>query len=203
MTRRTAVSLTVGAFLVTGLAAWHFQQDEDSGRILTARPQKLRPSADQSPTAPLEPRQKAPPAVSAANEYHSRPPNEWQGMLVERTNQSECRRGHACGLALACVDGRCGPCRRDSDCEQGEACVLDHCLLARMVTCRSQSDCGADLCILSGLSADPRGNLDMRSLCSRDYKPEIEAKSAASAAYSARPRLPSLDEELIQALDKE
>lgn len=99
--------------------------------------------------------------------YHPRDKTEWQGMLVNMSMRALCRGARSCGLAAACLDGQCGPCASDDQCGDGERCVLDHCVLAANVRCRSHGDCsGPDaLCVLSGYSTDPRGNADMRADC--------------------------------------
>jgi hypothetical protein len=99
--------------------------------------------------------------------YHPRDKSEWQGMLVNMSMRALCKGARSCGLAAACMDGRCGPCATDGQCGDGERCVLDHCVLAPNVHCRSHRDCfGTDaLCVLSGYSSDPRGNADMRADC--------------------------------------
>lgn len=101
-------------------------------------------------------------------EYAPRDPGEWQGMLVNITLQASCDVSSRCGLAMACRSGRCGPCGTDHECASGEACVLQHCLKAENVGCRSRSDCydGA-LCLLNGYSPDARGNARTKSFCLR------------------------------------
>jgi hypothetical protein len=98
--------------------------------------------------------------------YFPRDKDEWQGMLVSATLRPYCESSELCGLAGACLENLCGPCRADAQCASGEVCVLDHCLLAANVTCRSRRDCsdGAP-CVLSGFSPDPRGNGQMKSWC--------------------------------------
>lgn len=99
--------------------------------------------------------------------YRPRDPREWQGMLVDVSYQVVCK--DFCGLALACVAGVCGACTSDTDCGRRESCVLDHCLDTSRVSCRSYRDCGSgSVCMLSGLSPDPRGNAELRSFCSSE-----------------------------------
>lgn len=124
----------------------------------------------------------------------SRAPSEWQGMQFDVADASECRVEHSCGLALACIEERCGPCVRDDQCENGEACVLDHCLLRSNVHCRRASDCpNDDLCILTGISDDPRGNGDMNAICSAQYV----AKGTERDPQTQRRPLPPLHRELL------
>ncbi len=106
---------------------------------------------------------------------HPRPPHEWQGMQVHLEDLPTCN-AH-CLAPFACVHGQCMPCSRDLECESGEACVLDHCLISANVGCRSVSDCPEDsLCVLSGYrrfgpnDAIPeaisyRGNEEMTAFC--------------------------------------
>ncbi len=98
--------------------------------------------------------------------YFPRAPGEWQGMRVELSSQALCDAVDSCGLAMACKQGKCGPCVADDECAGGEACVLDHCVRKPLVACRQQSDCSGDaLCALSGYSEGPRGNADLRAYC--------------------------------------
>ena len=70
---------------------------------------------------------------------------------------------------MACIEGTCGPCVRDSQCADGESCVLDHCVPEESVACQTRNDCANDeLCILTGYSNDPRGNADMQAKCLAD-----------------------------------
>ena len=97
----------------------------------------------------------------------TRSQDQWQGMRVDADVQPPCGRSAHCGLARACIDGRCVACRRDGDCEAGEFCVLEHCVQEPATGCRTRQECrGPDeLCILSGYSSDPRGNAELRSFC--------------------------------------
>ncbi|MFP2933186.1 hypothetical protein ACLESO_50180 [Pyxidicoccus sp. 3LG] len=102
-------------------------------------------------------------------------------MLVDESLQAVCGDEGVCGLAMACVQGRCGACQSDGDCEGGEACVLDHCVKSERVACRGRSDCGEpeSLCILTGLSPGVRGNESMSSVCSRSTGGSSEAPDTA------------------------
>jgi hypothetical protein len=98
--------------------------------------------------------------------FHVRPEGEWQGMLVNLNVQPPCDGPGLCGMALACKNGRCGPCEFDAECGPGESCVLDHCLRSANVRCHRTADCGPQsTCILSGYSTGARGNADMRAYC--------------------------------------
>jgi hypothetical protein len=105
-------------------------------------------------------------AASEAPQYKERQPGEWDGMLVDMTVQPGCVAEMPCGLARACVEGKCVACESDSDCRPGEGCVLDHCLIATKIQCRSSKQCSSTAkCVLSGYSGDVRGNADMISRC--------------------------------------
>ncbi len=98
--------------------------------------------------------------------WHHRDKDEWQGMLVDLSMQALCGSPDGCGMAMACVNGKCGPCKSDRQCDTGEVCVLDHCVPHDNVTCRSRRDCGAEeWCVLSGYSSDVRSNTNMQALC--------------------------------------
>lgn len=93
---------------------------------------------------------------------------EWQGMLIEpSTLQEECDGPTSCGMAMACKNRRCLPCKEDTDCAFGESCAIQHCVLTSKTDCRSRSDCSdpEDVCALSGYSSDPRGNSQMTATC--------------------------------------
>jgi hypothetical protein len=104
-------------------------------------------------------------------EFHPRDPSEWQGMLVDMSVRASCEKSASCGLAAACIGGRCGPCESDSDCALREICVLDHCLMRDNVRCRRRRDCGSrdEYCLLTGFSSDPRGNGEMRAVCQSEH----------------------------------
>jgi len=71
-----------------------------------------------------------------------------------------------CGLALACVNGKCTGCQNDEECMEGESCVLQHCILNSKIECFSKSDCPRNsLCILSGVSPGLRGNSKTTAYC--------------------------------------
>jgi hypothetical protein len=100
------------------------------------------------------------------DEFVPRDPNEWQGIRVETCREQYCETSDQCGLALACIDGGCGACFADSDCARGEVCVLDHCLLDELATCRSYQDCDeGEVCIFGLSGGVPRGNEDSPTEC--------------------------------------
>lgn len=104
--------------------------------------------------------------VLPAPKYYPRPESEWQGMLVDTSLQSICEGKNSCGLAMACMDNRCGACSVDADCATGENCVLNHCVIKKNTSCRTASDCDTnEYCVLSGYSSDPRGNKTTLAYC--------------------------------------
>jgi hypothetical protein len=117
----------------------------------------MRGSAPPVPTLPTVGADPRPPRRAA---------DEWQGMPIDGEATALCDAVDACGLAMACIGGRCGACTDDDSCAAGEICALDHCVRAELASCRSRVDCGADArCVLSGTSADPRGNAAMTARC--------------------------------------
>jgi hypothetical protein len=140
--------------------------------------------------------------------YRARAAEEWQGLLVDEVRQAECDGTARCSLALACVAGRCGACRSDSDCLAEEGCVLDHCVLRDRIGCKRRRDCGGDeLCVLSELGTDARGNRTMNAFCRPNSGGQEEHKANASVrAEVAGPqregaiRIQDLRESLNQGL---
>lgn len=99
--------------------------------------------------------------------WHPRPSTEWQGMLVNTRQAPPCESSALCGLGRACKDGICTACERSGECAPGEVCVLDHCLVEKLVRCRLTRECEkGHVCILSDYSSLPRGNEGMEALCS-------------------------------------
>jgi hypothetical protein len=127
-----------------------------------------------------------------------RPASEWQGMLVDLASTPPCQTSADCGLARACVDGRCTACTSDSDCAPQEACVLDHCVRATLTQCRKASDCGTrGPCMLSGYTPDLRGNAGLQSFCVADKirtqeRPNVPADSYVSGPSPGKRLLESL-----------
>jgi hypothetical protein len=111
-------------------------------------------------------------------------------MLVDTTEVMDCLTPDGCGLALACISGKCRACTKDSDCAAGEACALDHCLRAGNVECRSRWDCGdgESLCVLSGYEATPRANETMKAHCMSPSGglPQDELVGMPGSVYDAR-----------------
>jgi hypothetical protein len=103
-----------------------------------------------------------------------------------------CEASERCGLATACVTGRCGACRLDAECASGEACALEHCVLATRVACRGRADCSeGELCVLSGISADARGNSDMRAYCQGHGIDVVQSREAYDDNQRARVGVPA------------
>lgn len=126
----------------------------------TARQRDVPPLA--APMSPSEERDVARIAVTQAAE---RGPLEWQGMPIGDI-APPCEVSSDCGMARACLNDKCVGCQQD-DCAIGEQCVLQHCVISKLVGCKSNADCrdGA-VCVLSGYTRnDPRGNSDMTSFC--------------------------------------
>lgn len=116
---------------------------------------------------------------------------EWTGMPAEDTTQV-CPSAGWCGLALGCRQGRCAGCASDDECDVGEVCILNHCVLSSLATCRSRIDCSrGELCILSGLSAGPRGNSDMHAYCLAPTGPSRESP-APPPTPAGQPVLPEV-----------
>jgi hypothetical protein len=105
--------------------------------------------------------------------FAPRDPQEWQGRRMDITVSAPCSGSETCTGAKACVDGACTACAADSECGDGEACVLEHCVAADNVACRSRSECGGRLCILRGPAAGQRPYSELVSECldpdSEDY----------------------------------
>lgn len=153
-----------------------------------------------------------------ADQYHPRPADEWQGMLVDMSQRQYCEASSFCGFALACLDdGACGPCERDDQCASGEVCVLDHCVLAQNAGCRSRQDCAAEgpdaLCVLSGLTGgEARGNGAMTSFClaprgglvQDESAPDPRREARLAAAAAQPPEAPPVSADYLRArLDAE
>lgn len=125
------------------------------------------------------------PGAGPAIAYAPREPAEWQGMLVNTTFQARCDTSSRCGLAMACHTDQCGPCSNDSECANGEACSMQHCVVASLAACRTRADCpAAELCMLTGYASDARGNLDMRAYCSGSPPAEARRQEEEEAALA-------------------
>lgn len=123
-------------------------------------------------------------------QYKRRAPEEWQGRPQDVRFREPCNDFGSCGYARACVNGVCGPCDSDSDCLQGERCVLDSCLLAEAVSCRTRADCGAEeLCLIEEEQGSNgwRGNGVLFSGCSKDARVRAAAVAQTDSASQRRP----------------
>jgi hypothetical protein len=118
-----------------------------------------------------------------------------------------CNSTRDCGLATVCKQHRCGPCSSDYECLKGEKCVLDHCLLAQQVECRTRHDCPEDaLCILSGYSDGLRANAQTKAVClaSRGGQaPNLPAEEAKPSESEPRPQVPIDSSSTLRSLRKE
>jgi|SRR5690554_28565 len=129
-----------------------------------------------------------PPNIGPPPEYFPRDSAEWQGMRVDMNIQPPCSESANCGLARACIDGKCGPCMSDHDCNVSEICVLEHCVNAEDVECQSKNDCAeGELCILSGYSTDVRNNEDMTAKCKAPSGGNGLSEEEAQAIEDANP----------------
>jgi hypothetical protein len=139
-------------------------------------------------------------------------------MRVDLAYQAECDVSSRCGLAMACLRGRCGPCALDRECAAQEACAVQHCVPEAHVGCRSRLDCATgEVCMLTGLTPDPRNNAGLFAYCSGSKSPvgrDMEAEAAHHRAeYEAKApdnRSPAelgessqLADELRRALEEE
>ena len=171
------VALTLGSIAVIGAWLLGGETPEPAEQVAPPppRPRPWTPSA--APTA-AAPAPKAAPVLAAAvfederevalgrPVYHPRDPEEWQGMRVDLSLTPLCEDSEHCGLARACLDGRCVACTTDSDCGGEEACVLEHCVQATRMGCRSRRDCpSGERCVLTGYGTGVRGNEGMASTC--------------------------------------
>ena len=180
MKRPASFLIALAAVLVAALWFWFRGADQPLKRETVAyREERVRPVTQAAPlppapspsevTAPTEPVPQ--PATEEVDPFgpprlFRRPPDEWQGMLMDLNVSPPCEEPAGCGMARACKDGRCGPCEADSDCASGEGCVLDHCLKRSNIACHRKVECGdGSSCVLSGYSNGTRGNEDMRAYC--------------------------------------
>lgn len=92
-----------------------------------------------------------------------------------------CSSANDCPRGLACNAGGCGDCSAncsptgpggayvcegDAACASGELCTEQRCVPSANVTCRFSFQCAEnEVCVLSGTSAEGRGNVDTRSFC--------------------------------------
>jgi hypothetical protein len=148
-----------------------------AGPVSAPSPAGERVSAAPPPSLPA--------AIAPRSTLAPRAAGEWQGMRIDTAETALCDAIDACGLAMACIGGRCGACTGDDSCAAGERCVLDHCVRTEHAACRTRADCGGDeLCILGGYSADPRGNAGMTARCvgAQGGIPEAEGPVPAAGA---------------------
>jgi hypothetical protein len=214
------LAFLVGAFLLGVLihSGWHSGRSPDPAADSASR----RGAAPASPPvpavvphasgAPLDGFAGAastpPPSASGGGaKLHPRDPYEWQGRRVDLSLMPPCN--EYCGFAMACMDGRCGPCSEDSDCRPGELCVLEHCLETQQVGCRTRSECEAaaaddvdDYCVIAGVPSGFRGNEGMRSLCRKSRGPNPDdSRRRAIIDELARAAAPSVAHRPLGPLD--
>ena len=170
--KRTLPWLAAVVFLVAAIGAWWVLNRPAAplsrSAIALSAVQQREPMPFESQAVPpvAEAQMVVPGAAPPERHVHPRDPEEWQGMLVDANAKPPCESITGCGLGRACKNGLCVACERDSDCGPTETCVLDHCVLKDLAACRSRADCAREsLCILSGYTAKPRGNENMRSFC--------------------------------------
>ena len=178
-------------------------------RFLLSEPAAALEKRD--PAAAVQGRGPSPPALDLRTDAPARgqrEPGEWQGMLVFETEFAPCARPDACGLARACVAGRCVGCLTDGDCATTEKCVLDHCIPSANLGCRRKSDCpGDEFCVLSGYTASPRGNEQTVSECipttgtRRPVPPYTPARTEEEFSRAPHPRIDH--DETIRTLREE
>ena len=213
MRRHLILIVAVGALAIATLWLVMRKQPATVQRASIAYAPRERPMTPVAP-APVvgETTAEAPKAPQPQSEveralgpprWHPRPDKEWQGMLVNLNVQPPCDAPGLCGSALACKNGRCGPCEFDAECAPGESCVLDHCLLSANVRCRHTAECEPrSTCVLSGYSSGARGNADMRAYClaRESGTNRLPPAPESPPAKDPRPQLP--DDELLGAANK-
>lgn len=165
--------------------------------------QGASPRADALAAAPRAGELVGPPQIEPV--FHPRDPQEWQGMRINMAYRVPCETTSTCGMGKSCQDGLCGPCQVDGDCLSGEACVLDHCVPSDGVTCRRRADCaGSDeLCLLSGYSADVRGNSSMTTSCVSASSGEGRRRAPAGPAAEEAATQPTELDRLFDDLKNE
>lgn len=132
-----------------------------------------------------------------------RPPEEWQGMLVNLNITPPCNSSADCGLARACLEGVCMPCDADADCGAGEACALQHCIHQELIECRRAAECDPDSkCVLSDYSNQPRGNEDVRAYCVSDFSGAAYGPQAPKEPPPQDTRTSLPGDELMEAARK-
>jgi hypothetical protein len=134
----------------------------------------------------------------AASARPPRDPAEWQGMPITYFG-IPCSDEAVCQLALACIGGYCGGCSTSDECQAGEVCVVEHCVLSQLAKCTSFRDCpSGEVCVLSGYTDDLRGNGAMEAVCSGSFSnPEPQRPEYPPEAYLP---IPSPQTRLTEAL---
>jgi hypothetical protein len=195
---QTAI-LVVGAFL--GILGWYLQTREKhlsngvepskSGEARSSAPslvgpltRKSRDHHEGSSIVPVAEFVGGKRMLKPVLEFHPRAADEFQGRRIS-LDGAICERSATCGMAKACIDGMCGPCSEDSDCEIGEVCVLQNCLLRENVSCRFRAECPdpeQQLCIFNeDDSPGARANSTLRAFC---HDMRLPLKEQAGAQVS-------------------
>lgn len=157
MSRGLPLVVALGAMAALVLSSVHQVSGDDAN---AAAPRVAGDIGRESTSVPQA-------AVVNRDPKRTREPGEWQGMPIDSDGDAPpCDTSATCGLARACVSGRCVACAGDAECAAGETCVLQHCLLRTNARCRTARECGrGELCVVSDYSSDFRGNGVMRSAC--------------------------------------
>lgn len=164
--------------------------------VAKALPPRHRPAESSPPPEASEPSTGFSSAVENVEpaKLAMRAREEWPGMPINLALQALCDESARCGLAMACHHGQCGPCAADEDCAPGEGCSVQHCVPLSRIACRSVRDCAGArdgaLCMLSGISDDPRGNASMRAVCS-DELSALDREEERRRALEPRPNVES------------
>lgn len=213
----------VFAIVLAALAGWRFGEwmkgqrpdeaevvlDDGTQHVHSARAAAVTTNAAKSDLSGTERPEPAPSPTRQGDEARwTRGSDEWQGML-QRLDWP-CPADGTCGMARACVGGRCVPCLADKECVAGEICALGHCVKQERADCMRRADCASDeaLCVLSGYSSiGLRGNEDMSAVC---LEPKGESPFAREQATlpnttvkPAHTPAERVQEQLEQVLSKE
>ncbi len=143
---------------------------------------------------------RGPAASPRSRETPPRLATEWQGMKQDASITPPCYSSARCGLARACIDGVCVACLSDSECAEGEVCVLDNCLLGSQVECRKAADCDAgSMCVISGYSSDIRGNAETKAYCSSG-RGGVEKDEFIRVPTPPRPKMETPETKIMEVL---
>lgn len=160
---------------------------------------ETRSAAQPTPAGRREWAVQVPPMATTRSQSPALPPNTMPPAPSDiYRRMPQCVRAVSCGMALACVRGRCAECLEDRECGRAEVCAVGRCLRAELALCRRNEDCpGEDVvCQLGEISSDSRGNGSMRSECLNlnGGRPEIPVPPPRPDERDMRQVLGSLDE---------